>query len=170
MEQNLFPANWLSTYLFFPPGTRHMPTLYPDTSHTLPFLLPRMPLSAGLPSHRHPPDLPTPASGLFFFLLAPHSTTIDTWVARTLYWASLNIGHQLVDCWRSHRSQLLTCPTKATWNSNAGFTSMFDVFVYFYPTFKKGITISSKNAKINLLVTLGHLGYWETSCQELILN
>lgn len=36
MEQNLFPANWLSTYLFFPPGTRHMPTLYPDTSHTLP--------------------------------------------------------------------------------------------------------------------------------------
>lgn len=121
-------------------------------------------------SHRHPPDLPTPASGLFFFLLAPHSTTIDTWVARTLYWASLNIGHQLVDCWRSHRSQLLACPTKATWNSNAGFTSMFDVFVYFYPTLKKGITISSKNAKINLLVTLGHLGYWETSCQELILN
>lgn len=107
-EQNVFPADWLSTYLFF--STRHMFHANPRSRHKLPsvFFLPRMPLSAGLPSLRHPPDLPTPASGLFFFLLVRHSMTIEISVTRTRYWASLNVGYLVGDCWRSHSSQLLT--------------------------------------------------------------
>lgn len=106
-EQNLFPADWLSTYLFF--STRHLFHAGLQSRHKPPsvFFLPRMLLSAGLPSLRHPPDLPTPASGLFF-LPVPHSMTTETLVTRTRYWASLNIGCLVGDCWRSHSSQLLT--------------------------------------------------------------
>lgn len=88
-ERNLSPANWLSTYFFL--FTRHISWAFPlcrqGPHFTFPF--PRMPLSSGLLSLKHPPDLPTPASGLYFFLVSPFSTSIGPPVTRTMYQASL---------------------------------------------------------------------------------
>lgn len=97
-EQIFFPANWFSTYLKKNKQTtittKNRCTLcaFPLCRRSPPstFLLPRMPLSPGLLSLRHPPDLSTPSSGLYFFLVAPCSAPVEPLVTQTIYQASLH--------------------------------------------------------------------------------